>query len=101
MRERRLPRKKPPKKYYKKLNVLLNLLSVALGKGGLKLMRPFNYQKATSRFVTLEIDEESVRFAHQRLRLMVKQRVKEAFTERFGEDSSRKYLLESTLQVTE
>ena len=37
-------------------------------------MRPFNLKKAKSRFVTLEIDEESV-----------KQRVKDAFTERFGE----------------
>ena len=45
-------------------------------------MRPFNYQKATSRFVTLEIDEESV-----------KQRVYEAFTERFGEGFVKKIFI--------
>ena len=45
-------------------------------------MRPFNLKKATSRFVTLEIDEESV-----------KQRVKEAFTERFGEGFVKKIFI--------
>ena len=45
-------------------------------------MRPFNYLKAKSRFVTLEIDEESV-----------KQRVYEAFTERFGEGFVKKIFI--------
>ena len=45
-------------------------------------MRPFNYQKATSRFVTLEIDEESV-----------KQRVCEAFTAQFGEGFVKKIFI--------
>ncbi|MBC8230506.1 hypothetical protein H8E77_13245 [bacterium] len=57
-------------------------MPVALGKGGLKLMRPFNLKKATSRFVTLEINEDRV-----------KQRVYEAFTERFGEGFVKKIFI--------
>ena len=45
-------------------------------------MRLFNLQKATNRFVTLEIDEESV-----------KQRVYEAFTKRFGEGFVKKIFI--------